>query len=571
MKRLRFDELILFSQKERSARRLSLHPTATVIKGDNDTGKSSLVKSLYWALGAKPPVIPPNWEQSGVVTSLRFRVSDVQYRVIRNGDRFSFFDGDDQLIESFVSITHGVSPFIAKLFDFRLQLPGKSARAETQATPAFLFLPFYIDQDSGWGNEWLRSFSRLQQFRFRREDVLRFHFGIRPSDYYLAKIRLAEIVSKANEVRREREILDGLLEDLHKELREVDFTVDIDFFKEEVTQLLERSNRLQQEEEQLRDRMAIAYGDLSAVRDQLRITKHALAELQADRKFASELEGDSVQCPTCHAEYANDFAERFSIAVDEDRCLGLLSELDQQKRKAEEAYQSAMQMTSSLRAESEEVEALLRSKKENLVLHDVIKSEGRREMLGLLRRQLSALHEQLGVLDSREAETRKKMKEYDDPKRKKEIVGYYNNQAARMLDKLDVKNVHASAYKSLGAPIKDSGSDVSRAVLAFVLASLRTIDKYSKCAMCPLVIDSPRQHDQDDHSFKLIREAIRDERPDQCQLILALTDDEGTDFGGEIVELDRKRKVLDTEEFAEVSEEIRPLIERSLMSNEDED
>lgn len=42
MKRLYFDEMLLLSNYEKTGRRLKLHPHATVIKGENDTGKSSV-------------------------------------------------------------------------------------------------------------------------------------------------------------------------------------------------------------------------------------------------------------------------------------------------------------------------------------------------------------------------------------------------------------------------------------------------------------------------------------------------------------------------------------------------
>jgi recombinational DNA repair ATPase RecF len=52
MKRLVFRELKLISYKEERARRVAFHPRRTAIIGDNDTGKSSILKSLYRTLGA---------------------------------------------------------------------------------------------------------------------------------------------------------------------------------------------------------------------------------------------------------------------------------------------------------------------------------------------------------------------------------------------------------------------------------------------------------------------------------------------------------------------------------------
>ena len=62
MKNLRFHELLLASEVEKTARRVRFHKDATVIRGDNDTGKSSIIKSLYRTLGAEPQNIHARWE-----------------------------------------------------------------------------------------------------------------------------------------------------------------------------------------------------------------------------------------------------------------------------------------------------------------------------------------------------------------------------------------------------------------------------------------------------------------------------------------------------------------------------
>ena len=49
-----------------------------------------------------------------------------------------------------------------------------------------MFLPFYIDQDTGWNKTWA-SFDRLSQFKKWRQPVAEYHTGIRPNQFYIAK------------------------------------------------------------------------------------------------------------------------------------------------------------------------------------------------------------------------------------------------------------------------------------------------------------------------------------------------------------------------------------------------
>ena len=184
MKKLRFHELLLLSRSEQRARREPFHPRATVIRGSNGTGKSSLVKSIYWAMGAEPATVHPRWKDANVTASLRFSLDDVGYRMIRFSDRLTLFDSDDRLIRVFADISTDAANFFADFFDFHLLLNARGN--DMQATPAFLFLPFYLDQDGGWTKPHA-SFANLQQFASPRKDMLAFHCGIRPSAYYIAK------------------------------------------------------------------------------------------------------------------------------------------------------------------------------------------------------------------------------------------------------------------------------------------------------------------------------------------------------------------------------------------------
>ncbi len=54
--------------------------------------------------------------------------------------------------------------------------------------------------------------------------------------------------------------------------------------------------------------------------------------------------------------------------------------------------------------------------------------------------------------------------------------------------------------------------------------------------LCPTVIESPNQQEFLNEVGML--EFIRGRRPESCQLILRLVDDQGIDFGGTVVELE---------------------------------
>jgi len=74
---------------------------------------------------------------------------------------------------------------------------------------------------------------------------------------------------------------------------------------------------------------------------------------------------------------------------------------------------------------------------------------------------------------------------------------------------------------------------------------------------CPIVIDAPRQQEQDDINHRRMLEFIRDHRPSESQLVLGLVDDCSIDYGGSIVDMREKYFALQEEEYSDVANEIR--------------
>ncbi len=395
---------------------------------------------------------------------------------------------------------------------------------------------------------------------------MHFHLGIKPPGYYKAKALLNGTERESVPLRQNVAAYSNLLSMLEQRLRIAEFNMDLDVFKNEVERLLEQARKLHDEENQQKSRMADAYAVRYAIEEQIGVVKGALSELRADRDYAAHHVGAVVDCPLCHATYDNNFAERFSIAMDEERCIGLLVELDAERVAATEQYRKALASTDEAHNLVNELEALLQTQREELVLQDLLRSEGRRETRKVLIEQIDELEQQLGHLDATRDAARRTMKSFEDRARTEEIEGYYHSEMSRLLDALGVTGLLPDSYRKVESKIKETGSDLPRALLAFNLAMVRTIARYSECTLCPLVIDSPRQQDQDENSWARIRSVLFRERPANMQLILALADDGGTDFGGTVVELTVKRSVLMAEEYAAAANEILPLYEAALSA-----
>src|SRR4051794_37132915 len=95
------ERLTLLSLREKRGRRFAFHPRTTIVKGDNDTGKSSLLKSIYRCFGAEPALTHPKWKDAKVIAVLTYSVDSQTYHVLQSQGRYSFFDEGRNHLKSF--------------------------------------------------------------------------------------------------------------------------------------------------------------------------------------------------------------------------------------------------------------------------------------------------------------------------------------------------------------------------------------------------------------------------------------------------------------------------------------
>lgn len=561
MRQFYFREMLLSSVAERKARRVAFHPEVTLIRGENETGKSSLLKSLFLAFGAEPAKVHPTWKAASVRILVRFELDGQSYAILRHADRFAVFDGRGALLERFVSVTSDLAPFFARLLKFGLRLPSRAGEF-VPLPPAYYFLPYYMDQDGSWTAQWT-GFAKLEQFPNWKKGVIEYHAGIRGNEYYEAQGVKLDAEAEAARTLRKREGLQEVYRSLSERFEAVQFDVDFGAYRDEVDELLLQCDKLRSREERFKRKIAELRNQRQALQTQLDITLHARDESAKDYAFASG-QSEAVQCPTCGAGYDNSFAERFAIAMDEDHCAELIERLQEELRQSDQAIQREMDQTKTVTDEIGAIERLMARREGELALGDLIRQEGRRELRGVMQRDISALETREGELRVRATECEGRMRRFDGKDRRKEVNAQFSGTMSGFLGNLDVVGLPESSYQRVDAIIQDTGSELPRALLAYKIAFLRTVQQFGSTAVAPLVIDSPNQQDQDRKHLRKILSFLREFRPKGVQLVLGLVDSAGVDFGGEEIVLDRKHSLLASDDFARINEEMQGYVDQSV-------
>lgn len=561
MKKLRFESLELLSHRESKARKIVFHPRLTVIQGENDVGKSSVIKSLYWTFGATPPKFHSSWKSANVKALVKFAVDDIRYSILRDQDTFGIFDASDALLLSTNQIGKELAPFLAELINFKLILTNRNGDA-TIPPPAFAFLPFYIDQDNGWGKS-LDSFAQLTQFADFRKDLLEFHTGIFPNEYY-------ELGADKGSLQVDQKVLEADRRIVHKAIERFNLGASFDgleFSIEEHEQAIEQLLTRLQMVKRIRQERA---GKLSDILDQrmildqqVAVVRASIVELEKDAKFAGDVVEEEIFCPTCGTLHRNDFANRFSIVEDREACFEFLADA---KQKTNNLVAQAIKAEIDVKKADQtlaEIQKSLHSKQGDISLLEVIESRSRRIASDVFAGQIDDLDDQIAEILKEIVKINERLSELKDKKRREDIVKYYSALILSYLDRLDVTNYSAEDYTKLPARINETGSDLPRALLAYFLAVLKTVHKYSTALFAPIVVDSPNQQDQDPKNVGAMIDLIISSRPDDAQTILgtvSLHEREIDD--GDLIVLTDKLSVMRSGDYQAVLSSMQPYLNK---------
>ena len=125
MKRLILKKLVIISQRNEEAKTIEFDEHLTVITGDNPngktinrTGKSLVMKSIYYSLGAKLKKYTTNWEALQISTIVTFLYDGTLYELYR--DKNSFILRNDENIKFFASVSE-LTRYYVELFNFYIK------------------------------------------------------------------------------------------------------------------------------------------------------------------------------------------------------------------------------------------------------------------------------------------------------------------------------------------------------------------------------------------------------------------------------------------------------------------
>lgn len=558
MKSLRFKKLWLVSEASRAARSIEFNPKMTLLVGKNHTGKSTLVKHIFKTLGCETKGKSDRWD-SLAISVLRFDLNGVDYLAYRRANVYALKNESTGTIKVTTKYSEW-SELLANLFDFRLMLPTHQ-ESLSQATPPFLFLPFYFDQDGSWQKQW-NSFEKLSQFSSWAKPLTSYVTGQRPNGYYIAKFEETKAKAEATKVAHELGVVQSALVRVKKSLPRTTLRIDAGAFKQEIAELLRNSTQLNQEQESLRSKAFEQASVKESLSTQIAMAKDALRDLEGDLKYLTESKVEpTLLCPTCGTTHENGFPIRLELVDDAETLRKIIAELESERQKVDEALAGIQGKLNRVRLKSHDIEKTLQIKKGALRLQDVVDSQSSEVVRGAFAKDMDSLKRQLTKHEEVSADLKERVSKFDLPERTKEINCFYAERIQLFASELGVQDLREDVKKKPDANITASGSALPRSLLAYQFAVLHTAKEKGDANLFPVVVDSPNQQGQDAEHLSQMMNFIVKRTPAGQQLILAVEESPtGLVFEGSTIELTTPFGLLDASQYETVSDELKSLV-----------
>lgn len=261
-----------------------------VTSSENHVGKSSLLKSIYYAFGANVNY-DSAWDKKSKLICVNFKLEEKNYRICRFNNKYLILNDEKEVLLKTTNVGKELSPYLSKLFDLEIYLMNRENEVEL-SPPVYFFLPYYIDQDKGWESPF-NSFLNLTQYtKEERLKSLYYHLNLYNKDTLsltnkidtLKKERLQYVQSntKYNDIK---EIMDGEIE---------------------VFDLVSR-NELEKEMESLKNDIFEKIVKFENIKSHIEKLKTTLSVLEynlevLEKEFALEEGSTEIKCPSCGYE-----------------------------------------------------------------------------------------------------------------------------------------------------------------------------------------------------------------------------------------------------------------------------
>lgn len=557
MKRLVLKKLIIISQKDEEAKIVDFDDKLTVITSDdftdnveNRTGKSLIMKSIYYSFGAKLKKYTSNWNYLKICTIVNFDYDNNKYELYRENNSFILKKDTEQ---KFFENISDLRKYYAEFFNFKIKMPvSKFESTAIYAYPGAIFMPFYMDQDVGWSGSW-NSFNDIFGGKWKKE-ILLYHLGIRTPEYYKLSGEKIELNNKQKANKEQANILEIILKNqVEKHKKYLDINVDLNKFADEIAELTNELNEQMDKRNCIKTKIVECFNEIREAEELYRVAEKVYMDLSDDVNYVeTNVLEDTITCPICGTVHENSIENHFNIYSEIQQCEDTMQKYFNDREKIEEKIRKQLNDLDMLENYINEIDDILKRKREKVTFKEVILSEGSKSMvsevksdINKLKREITVVEESLNKITKKQAALTKKGKSISD---------LYLQQLKDNLDELNVKDIDENDIKKIKTSFNSGGNDLPCTIIAQVYALYSISIKNSKTVNAPIVLDAIFQQEPAKKKINEIWNFIINSQPVQSQLIISTTEMHNKKIDGKIITLTKVQGLLNKDDYNKVSD-----------------
>lgn len=557
MKRLLLKKLIVISRSEQSSLEVPFKKGLNIILGGNKTGKSSLIKSIFTALGCDCSKIEKDWKNLISTYLLYFEYGDEQYCVLRCGKEFSIMKEEKNNYTCVIN-TEKFQLFCDKLmeiFEVNMQCVISNNSEIINVTTPLLFRFQYIDQDDGWsdiGNE----FKNVRYIKDWKGDTNKFITGYLNNDYYKLKAKKIQLSNdkeeKLKELKSNEMFVNSISHDLKKkiQLENLNQLNTVDDVQKKLIKLRNDTDDLRKKEYSIKEKMIKLDNNIFMKKIELNNIYKNIEETQKDISFAME-QDEEIICPICGTKHKNSLNEQLNLSAGLENSEKLRNILEDKINDFKEQLMNFNNEYEDIKNKILKNEELIKDSKEMLSYEELYKNKGKYELYNKCKQELVKIESKYKNLIGEIGALDEQIKEIKSKKRKNEITMQLKDKCKTFAEKINLPSTYIK-FRDLVQVIDHTGSETPRLVYMYQSALYLYNLERGGNPFNFYVIDTPNQQGQDEDNLECIFKSMELLLSNKGQVIVGTERKTGLEEkANNIINLSTKRKCLNSEKYNE--------------------
>ncbi len=511
MNRLILKKLIVISESEKKSREIEFKKGLNIIIGKNKTGKSSLIKSIFFTFGCEVK-FEDEWKKLIDKYILYFQYGYDYFCILRINKVYKLFKTNTEFTNYQLIIEtnnfHAYSEELMKILGVSMDCLTKNGVPIT-ITPPLLFRFQYIDQDKGW-EKIGQSFTNMQYIKDWDSNTNKYVVGFLNEKYYKTKkerdIIKTDITNYDIKINHFEEFIKNLTASINNSNTEDTFDKDNNkryFDNRELNQrLVNEMDSIEKEILELVEKLSKIKNKRYEKILELNFIKENVKELEADHTFAIH-EDPNLKCPFCGSVHENSLENRIEIVKDIQAGNELVSILRSEIKELDSKIHILSTRKNKLKLNYKSLKKNIEEVKENISIIRSYQNQGKIEIID------SSIKQKENTILTRDSKYNQKLKLDDQlnqlksPTRRNEISKELKSYCIGVYSVLNIPSSFIKLRDFIQV-LQKTGSDNPRMIYAYHI-SLYLYNLHREYSPFNfLVIDTPNQQGQDEENLKSI-------------------------------------------------------------------